>query len=146
MEKFNYEITIKASPDKIWKVLIEREHFQKWSTGFAEGSDFTGKWEVGKTITFTAKDGGTVARIDSYNPPQGLEMTHVEVLDAGGGPSEGGEWAEKWVGSKEAYVLTESKGATKLEVKMLSDAEFKDMIDKGWTSSLELIKKLAEED
>lgn len=146
MEKYKYETTIKASPAKVWKVLTEREYFQKWSAGFAEGSNFTGKWEVGETITFTAKDGGTVARIDAYNPPLDLAMTHVEVLDAEGRPSEGGEWAKKWIGSKEIYVLTESGGTTKLEVEMLSDGEFKDMFDKGWTASLDSIKKLAEED
>lgn len=42
MKKIHSEITINASPEAVWNVMLEDDTYRKWTSAFAEGSYYKG--------------------------------------------------------------------------------------------------------
>ncbi|MFC4559017.1 SRPBCC family protein [Virgibacillus kekensis] len=71
--EFVYTTYIKATPEKVWDVLTQREFTKQYFFGQNINSD----WERGSTVTFTMGDGDTavVGKVLEVNRPEHLSYT-----------------------------------------------------------------------
>jgi uncharacterized protein YndB with AHSA1/START domain len=83
------EIEVAATPELVWAVLTEVEHWPSWNPavesasiegGFAEGSEF--RWKAGPgTITSTIRDVDAPQRTAWTGTSFGIKATHVHTLE-----------------------------------------------------------------
>ena len=55
-----------------------------------------------------------------------------------------GEETEKWIGTKEIYMLDEAAGTTTLKIEMQTHEDFAEMFNNAWPQALANIKRLVE--
>ena len=116
MEKLQFKISIKASKEKIWKVLWEDETYRKWSGAFYEGSYAVSDWNEGGKIHFLGPDGGGMnSVIEKKIPNEYMAFKHLgEMKDFKEVPPN--EETEKWAGAMETYRLTQKGDQVEHEV------------------------------
>lgn len=144
MEKQRYSARIKASKEKVWRLLWGKETYPKWTAAFAENSDAVTDWKEGSKVLFTNGSGeGMVARIATKIENEFLSFEHLGMLKNGQEILEGPE-VEAWAGARENYTLTEYDNSTNLDVDIDVNPQWKDYFDKTWPKALEKLKELAE--
>ncbi len=103
-------------------------------------------WREGGTVTFLDPlQGGTRAVIEEWVPDQLIRTRHTamvtpenDVIDAMD------DEMRKWIGSQENYRFSpDGNGGTLLEVEMLMDEAFEEMMA-AWTIALQQLKGLCE--
>lgn len=52
IEKLNFHINIKASVEKVYKIVTEKESYQDWVSSFSPNTSNNGNWIEANTITF----------------------------------------------------------------------------------------------
>ncbi len=145
MKTLTYQITIKGTKEAVWEELTDADAFKRWTKPFSPNSSFEGTWKEGEAIRFIDQDkGGTVARIDRFEPHDTIVATHIATLNADMQEVTVGEFNEKWIGTKETYRLSEADGATKLFVEMQTHPEFESMFADSWPEALRLLKGMVE--
>ena len=144
MEKLNFNITIDAAPEKVWKVLWADDTYRKWTSAFSESSYAKTDWKQGSKVLFLDESGsGMVSRIEVNRPNEYMSIEHLgEVKD--GVEDTTSERVKAWAGSHENYTLKRVNGQTELLIDMDITPEFKDMFAKIWPVALENVKKLSE--
>ena len=146
MKNLKYNITINASPQKVWDTMIGQETYKQWTATAWPGSDFKGEWKQGENLKFVGnEDGaGTLASVTTLDPYEKILLTHIALLQAGSVEDTESEWAKKWVGSKEAYSFAENKGTTNLTIDMQIYPDWADMFDESWPTALARLKEICE--
>ena len=73
MKTLQFEISIDASPQKVWETMLDKETYVQWVDVAWPGSSYHGEWKKGASIRFTGDDGGggTLARSPSSNRIRG---------------------------------------------------------------------------
>jgi len=153
MEKLHYSIVINAPKEKVWKTMLNKDSYEKWTDVFMPGSSYVGDWTEGSKILFIAPDGtgkvsGMVSRIKENRQYEHISIESVGVVFNGEEDTSSQE-AKKWAGSLENYTFNDVDGKTELQVDLTSDMdvnpEMLEMSEKSWPKALSKIKKLAEE-
>jgi uncharacterized protein YndB with AHSA1/START domain len=144
----NYQITIDSPVDHVFKTMLGKETYKKWTTAFNPTSDFEGSWEKGSKIYFTGinKDGekeGMVAEIAENIPNKYISIRHYGILDKGQEITEGPA-VEAWAGSLENYTFTDLDGKTLLKVDVDTNEEYLDYFDEAWPKALQILKEISE--
>jgi uncharacterized protein YndB with AHSA1/START domain len=146
MEKLNFQISIKASRNKIWDVLWNDETYRKWTAVFSPGSYAVTDWQEGSKTLFLSSDGsGMVSTIAKNIPFEFLSIKHLGFIKDGIEDTESEE-VKKWAGALENYTLKEAGESVLLEVSMDMNDEYKDYFLKVFPQALQLVKDLAEND
>jgi len=56
MGKLQYSIVINAPKEKVWKTMLNKDTYEKWTDVFMPGSSYVGDWTEGSKILFLAPD------------------------------------------------------------------------------------------
>ena len=82
MKKIQLEKTFQATPERLWELIVDADHYRSWTAVFTEGSDFVGDWSAGSKMRFVADDpsgieGGMLSEISESRWPEFLSIHHV---------------------------------------------------------------------
>jgi uncharacterized protein YndB with AHSA1/START domain len=146
MERLEYEVKISAPARVVWETMLQKETYEQWTAKSWPNSSYEGKWEKGTEIKFgSTKEGGTLAKLEDVKPYEHILAKHIAILIPGGGEDRTSDDAKGWVGTLEEYKFTERNGETTLKIVMqVVDPKWKKMLDDGWPTALEELKKLSE--
>jgi len=146
VKTLQFEITIDATPQKVWDTMLDKETYVQWTDVAWPGSSYHGEWKKGAEIRFTGEDGGggTLAEITELEPYSRVVAEHVAVLLGDGSEDRESDMAKGWIGTTEAYTFTGENGSTKLDVELTTAPEWASMFEDGWPLALEALKRLAE--
>jgi len=152
VKTLHYEITIDASPQKVWETMLDKETYVQWVDVAWPGSSYDGEWKKGAKIRFTGGDGdgsedagGTLAEITELEPYKKVVAEHIAVILADGSEDTTSDMAKGWIGSTEAYTFTGENGSTKVDVELTTAPEWASMFEDGWPKALVALKQLAEQ-
>lgn len=144
MEKYFFEILIKASREKIWDVLWNDRTYREWASVFAEGSMAKTDWKKGSRALFLDEKGdGMVSIIADNISNEYMSIKHLGTLIKGVEDTESDK-VKDWHGVMENYTLKTVDDGTQLTVDMDMNEEFKDYFIKTWPKALDKVKEIAE--
>jgi uncharacterized protein YndB with AHSA1/START domain len=145
MKRLEYKIDIAAPAEKVWKTMLDKETYDKWTSVSWPGASYQGKWGKGENIRFASEDGsGTLATIIAFEPYSYIDCEHIAVLLSGGIEDKDSDLAKGWVGTKEAYRFTEENGNTQLLVTLNINPDWEKMFNEGWPNALNKLKEICE--
>ncbi|MCA9460221.1 MAG: hypothetical protein KC550_06760 [Nanoarchaeota archaeon] len=124
--------------------MLGKETYPLWVKGFSENSQMFGVWKEGTKVDFIDLEmgGGTRAVLKVLDKPNRIVAEHITGLNKDRLPETKG--MENWIGTTEEYILSEKNKITTLSILMHYHPDFEKMLDKGWKTSLKLLKKLCE--
>ncbi|MGB0176236.1 MAG: SRPBCC family protein [Owenweeksia sp.] len=144
-EKLNFSITIEASREKVWDVLLSDETYPIWAAIFMEGSYAKTDWSEGSKVQFLTPDGdGMASRIQKHIPNDTLIIEHLGVVKNGRDIYDSKE-AQEWNGTLEIYRVKQQNGRTLLKIEQDILEEYLDYFNDTWPKALEKVKELAEQ-
>ncbi|MEX2371091.1 MAG: SRPBCC family protein [Bacteroidales bacterium] len=147
-EKLHFDFRINAPVEKVYKTMLDEQHFAEWTAVFNPSSHFKGSWEKGAKIYFIGIDedgtmGGMVSRIRENVPNKFVSIEHIGILKNGKEVLDGKD-VEPWAGSLENYTFTDVDGGTLLTVEMDSIDEFNNFFLETWPKALKVLKEICE--
>ena len=147
MKTLHFEISIDATPQKVWSTMLDKETYVQWVAAAWPGSSYHGEWKQGSKIRFTGPDGGggTLAEITALEPYAKVVAEHIAVIREDGSEDRESDMAKEWIGATEAYIFTGDNDSTKLEVEITTNPEWAPMFEDGWPKALEVLEQLAEQ-
>jgi len=148
MSKISFDIQINASPEKVYKTLLDDKTYREWTAPFNPTSYYKGSWEKGSKIYFigTDNDGnesGMVSMIRENIPNKFVSIQHMGILQNGNEITSGPE-VEGWGDALENYTITEENGKTLFSIEMDANNEYKDYFEETWPKALNKLKELSE--
>ncbi len=149
MERLQFNISIEASPEIVYRVIIDSDHFQEWTKPFGPTSYFEGTWEPGSTMRFLSKDEngkimGMLSKVRENRANTYIGLEHFGYIRDGKEITEG-EDIETIKGARENYTLLEEGGGTKLLVESDTFSEYKEYFLEAWPKALEKVRAICEE-
>ena len=146
MKKLTYSIKINKPVNLVFEKLIDKSVYPAWAKAWGEGMTYEGEWKEGQHISFFDKtQGGTKVLVEQVVPNETIRMKHVAMVN----PQNievalTDEMMQKWIGSREDYYFRkEGDDVTTLEVVMLADEAFEEMMN-AWSQALQLFKNVCE--
>lgn len=148
IEKLHFEIEINTPAEKVYRTMIEKQHYKEWTKEFNPTSDFEGSWEKGAKILFIGTDekgnkGGMVSRIKDNIPNKFISIEHLGLFQNDKEITSGPE-VEGWAGALENYTFSEISGKTILSVDTDSNNEYKSYFEEIWPKALNKLKTICE--
>ncbi|MCO4753391.1 MAG: SRPBCC domain-containing protein [Bacteriovoracaceae bacterium] len=138
-------IAIKATAESVWKALLKRDHFKKWSKAFKENSHIESEWKLGADVTFKDSNGnGIIGEIKVCKPYEELSIMFTSLLKDGQQDKES-EKARNWIGCHESFFLVEGQSETILTIEEDVPQNRVQELNAKWDTALREIKSLAEE-
>ncbi len=145
MIQLSYSISIKASKETVWHVILDPECFREWAKAFSESSQLSGLWQEGSYIKFFDLGmGGTKALVEKLIPEKYLLLKHVAVIDKDGNEDITTETALKWNGITETYELSGDESATTLKIDINTHEDYVNMFSNAWPEAIKTIKSICE--
>lgn len=147
MKTLQFETVIAASPEKVWKTMLDKPTYEQWVDVAWPGSTYKGEWKQGAQIRFTGADdnGGIVSEVTHIDPYASVVVEHIAVILEDGTLDRDSDMAKDWIGSTEAYTFTPENGGTKVNVAITTTPEWSSMFEDGWPKALDALKQLAEQ-
>lgn len=147
-EVLHFEINIHASPERVYKAMLDEKLYSEWTSAFNPTSRFMGTWEKGSKILFigTDEDGkvwGMVSQIRENIPNKYVGIDHIGVIQGDKEITSGPE-VEKWAGISENYTFTDRNGSTLLSVDMGTNDEFETYFLETYPKALHILKVICE--
>lgn len=148
MERLNFEIQIKTSPEKLFQVLFEPDSFAQWSKAFDPQSHVEGSWETGSLMRFLTYDSenqlcGLICYVRENIPHRKIHLDHVGVLQNGQEIFEGPE-VESLKGASEIYHILPQGDHCLLQIESDAFDNLQDFFLDTWPVALQKIKALCE--
>lgn len=145
MQRKQFEITVNATPERVWETLWNDDTYRQWTSVFSEGSHAVSDWKKGSKVLFLDGQGrGMVSRIADVTPNRFMSFEHLgEVTD--GVEDTTSEKVKQWAGTHENYTLTPIDGGTHLVTDIDLDGEFVEMFSNIFPKALAKVKELAEQ-
>ena len=146
MKKLTYSIQISKPQDFVFNKIMDKSVYPEWANAWGEGMTYEGEWKEGKHISFfDHSQGGTKVVIEKIVPNELIEAKHIAMVNPQNIEVElSDDMMRKWIGSKETYYFKkESENETTLEVVMLADEAFEEMMN-AWPKALQLFKEVCE--
>jgi len=145
MERKKFEVTINATPERVWQVLWDDNTYRQWTSVFAEGSHAVSDWKKGSKILFLDPQGsGMVSRIADLVENRYMSFEHLGEVK-GGLEDTQSEKVKQWAGAFENYTLTPVNGGTHLVTDIDLDGAFVQMFSEMFPKALAKVKELAEQ-
>lgn len=143
-----FEKAINASPEKVFKTMIDKKGYNQWTAPFNETSQFEGTWEKGSKILFIGTDsngkkGGMVGRIKENRPYEFIGIEYLGLVKEDQEITEGPE-VDSWAGSMENYWFFPEGNGTKMVVNLESNQEFMSFFQETWPNALDILKNISE--
>lgn len=81
MKKLTFRITIDATPEKIWNIIIGKGTYPIWTSVFSADSSVETDWQEGSKALFLDGTGsGMIAYIEAHEPQKFLSIKHVGMI------------------------------------------------------------------
>lgn len=109
MKRIFLEQIFETSPELLWEMIVDVDHYRYWTESFAIGSDFMGDWSKDSDIFFYAEndsgiESGMVSKIVESIWPTYISIEHRGVFEKGIFDSTSFK-PEKWAPAYENYRL-----------------------------------------
>lgn len=149
MQQFKISIFIKASKEKVWDTLFNKDTYGEWTKPFNATSHFEGDWSEGSKILFLGTDEngknktGMISRIAKNIPYKFLSIEHLGIIENGVEDTTS-EKANSWAPAFENYSLIEKNGETEVVIEQDLDEKYIEMFEKMWVKALQKLKDLSE--
>jgi len=148
LEPMHFEVTINATPDKVYQVMLDDRKYSEWTSVFNPSSHFIGSWEKGSKILFLGTDsdgstGGMVSRIRESIPGRFVSIEHYGIVQDGMEVTCGPK-VDEWAGALEKYTFTGTDGNTLLEVDLDVNKDFRSYFAETWPDALKKLKEICE--
>lgn len=144
MEKKIFNISINASPEKVWQLLWSNETYPLWTSPFCAGSRAETDWQKGsKALFLDPSNQGMVSVINDNVPNKYMSIKHLGIVKNGVEDMES-EQSKEWAGAQENYTLASVNGKTDLSVEMDVVEKYNDYFNDTWPKALDLVKNYAE--
>lgn len=146
VKKLAYSVKIKKPRDFVFTKITDKSVYPGWAKAWGEGMTYEGEWKEGGHISFFDQtQGGTKVIIEELVPNELIKAKHVAMVNPQNievGLTD--DMMRKWVGSEETYYFKkESDAETTLEVVMMTDEVFEEMMG-AWPKALQLFKEICE--
>lgn len=144
MKQLRYTIEIKASADKVWKVLWGEHSYRQWTKVFHESSYAESEWKKGSEIRFLTPEGaGMYSRIEELILNELMAFQHLgEIKDFINIPPEGND--KEWMNARESYKLTSNGKETVLTAELETLESYEGFFNNAFPKALEIVKFLSE--
>ena len=148
LETLHFEISIQANAEKVYRTMLDANHYAAWTAVFSPTSRYIGSWEKGAKIQFLGedKDGnlvGMVSRIKENIPNQFISIEHLGLVQNDKEITTGTE-VEGWAGALENYTFQEVNGNTLVLVDVDINQEYKTYFSETWPKALQKLKAVCE--
>ena len=146
MKKLTYSIKISRSQDFVFSKITDKSVYPDWAKAWGEGMTYEGEWKEGGHISFFDKtQGGTKVIVEEIVPNEAIKMKHVAMVNPQNVECEvTDDMMRKWIGSEENYYFRkENENETTLEVVMIADEAFEEMMN-AWSKALQFLKEICE--
>lgn len=85
MRKIQFEHTFNATPEQLWELIVDADHYCFWTSVFTKGSDFIGDWSEGSKIRFIADnpqgiENGMLSEIVEAKWPEFISIRHIGLI------------------------------------------------------------------
>lgn len=143
MKTQHYEITIDASAEKVWNILLGQDTYPAWTAVFSPSSQVQTDWQEGSRALFLDGSGnGMVSEIAVNRPNELMSIRHLGSVE--NGVESIGNEKSPWAGAMENYTLEQVGGKTCLLIDLDVTDEFVDYMDRTWLMALQKVKELSE--
>lgn len=151
-QKLHFSITVNATKEKVWNVMLGEETYPLWTDVFMPGSHFEGDWSEGSKILFLAPDetgkmSGSVFQIKENKPYEFVSMENIGMVQDGKEDTSSKE-ATMYAGALENYTFKEADGKTEVLVDLIPvmdiPDDYKETYQDMWHTALQKLKELAE--
>jgi uncharacterized protein YndB with AHSA1/START domain len=144
MDSLPYQITINASPEKVWEALWNKNSYTIWASTFTHGSYADTNFQLGNHFQFLNPDGnglyGVIAKCVEYDEMildhQGEVKHFLEILPDGE--------ENKFDHIKEHYKLQRIDNQTMLTATLFGMNDWQSYFDDAFPKALSVIKTIAE--
>jgi uncharacterized protein YndB with AHSA1/START domain len=137
-------ITVNAPKERVWEVLLDDAYTRQWYSEFKEGSHAETDWQEGSPAKFLDTDNcGMLGRIVQNRPYELIDIEYDGFIMHGKEDRES-EGAVAAKGSHEIYRLSESDGATRLDIASDMGEDWYEGMSEAWDRALQRLKELAE--
>lgn len=148
MQTIHFTISINASAQTIWNVLLGKDTYPMWTKAFHSGSNVVGTWEQGSTMRFvgTNEDGtetGMLSIIETHEPNKHIAIKHFGMI-MNGIEDTTSEEVQKWAPSYEKYSVEEHGKECTLQIDMDSHEDYITMFTSMWQKAVVAIKTMSE--
>ncbi|MCC5894393.1 MAG: SRPBCC domain-containing protein [Alkalibacterium sp.] len=81
MIRIHIEREFNVSPELLWELLVDPDHYRFWIGAFSEGAYFDGDWTKGSKIRFLGdNENGMLSEIVESQWPEFISIKHVGVV------------------------------------------------------------------
>lgn len=149
MIKFEKEIIIHATREKVWDAIVDEKNFQEWTGYFSKGSFYRGAWNEGSDIRFLTRDpkgneNGMFSRIVISDYPSHILIKHLGIVSDNHIDTES-ESAKEWTPTYEEYFIEKiDPNQTRFRVVADIPDSFEQEILDSWDLALPALKAIAE--
>ena len=142
MKKISYEVEINCPKEKVFPIMLDKEHYREWTAEFNPTSHYEGSWEEGSKMLFLGEteDGekaGMESFIEKIVPNKFISIRHLGMLEKGKLTLFDEELYEN-------YYLEEKDGSTLLRVEMDTEDDWIDYFGQTWPGALQKLKQVCE--
>ncbi len=148
MKTLQFETTIKAPVEKVYRSMLDNETFKQWTSEFNPTSKYEGSWEKGSKILFlgeeeNGKTSGMVSRIKENRSNDFVSIEHLGIVENGKEITEG-EKVEAFAGALEEYTFIPKGGSTTVEVRIDTAPEWESYFKSTWPKALAKLRDIVE--
>ncbi|MDR6967027.1 uncharacterized protein YndB with AHSA1/START domain [Flavobacterium arsenatis] len=144
ISKLEFTVEIKATPQKVWQELWDKESYKTWTNPFCEGSYYEGEIKQGNRVHFLTPSGeGMFSDIFYLKENEITVIKHLGVLkNFEEQPMD--EETLQWSGCFEIYKLTEVEGKTHFKAEVDSLEKYVGHMNKTFPLALQELKRISE--
>ncbi len=114
MKRIELERCFEATPELIWELIVDPDHYRYWIRAFSEGSKFVGDWSQGSRIRFVMEDesgleSGMLSEVVASEWPRHISVRHIGLVMNGIEDYDNPE-TKLWTPAYENYTLEPYEG------------------------------------
>ena len=148
-EKMHFDVYIHSSPEKVYNIMLDKDHYSEWASVFNPTSRYEGSWQKGSEIRFLGTDrdgntGGMISRIADIVPGQFVSIEHLGIIQDGNEITPGPE-VKNWAGATENYSFIKHENGTLLSIDADANEDFKEYFLDTWPKALNKLKAICEQ-
>jgi hypothetical protein len=145
LKRIQFAIDIAAPAHRVFRIMLDPEHYKTWTTPFAEGSHYRGTWVKGEKIHFLAPSGdGMISEIAEHQPSVFTSIRHLGMISNGVEDTHS-DAVRAWAPAYENYTFNATPGGTQVVVDQDVTAEFEQYVTNAWPLALQRLKALCEQ-
>ena len=142
--RIQFSIDIAAPVATVFRWMLDDAGYRDWTTPFAEGSHFVGRWQSGEQIRFMSPSGdGMLSEIAELRPDAFVSIRHLGTIQQGVVDTQSAA-VRAWTPAYENYHFHATPAGTRLVVEQDATPEFEAYLREAWPKALQRLNALCE--